>query len=94
MAARKLFGHLSKRVAMPLDCLSIGAALDQGECGMYNAGSSTSMSVLELVQTIRDVFTPTQIDIEVVRSAQNVPSSFDALCMRKTQRMWDHPPLR
>ncbi len=70
----------------------IAAAIDEGECGIYNAGSGASTSILELAQAIQSLFAPAPIPIEVVPPLRDTPSNFPALSMEKTKRMWNHEP--
>jgi nucleoside-diphosphate-sugar epimerase len=70
----------------------IVAALERGECGVYNAGSGVSTSVLELAETVRDTFPERRIDVVVAPSEGDIPASFAPLSMSRTKAIWGCEP--
>jgi UDP-glucose 4-epimerase len=70
----------------------VTAALETGAGGVYNAGSGTATSVLDLAHAVKDTFSEFPIGIDVAPAAGPVPASFPPLSMAKTRSMWRHSP--
>jgi UDP-glucose 4-epimerase len=68
------------------------AAVRGGDCGVYNAGSGVATSARALAEAIREVFSEREIEIRIRPPGPNLPASFSALSMAKTNTMWRHEP--
>jgi len=71
----------------------IAAAVRGGEPGVYNAGSGTANSVLELARAVADTYPERKIAVEVKPPLASIPASFRALSIDKAARMWGYRPL-
>ena len=70
----------------------VTAALETGAGGVYNAGSGTATSVLELAYAVKETFSDLPVGIEMASVERPAPASFPPLSMAKTQAMWGHSP--
>jgi nucleoside-diphosphate-sugar epimerase len=70
----------------------VTAALETGVDGIYNAGSGTATSVLDLANAVKETFSEFPVGIDVAPAAGPAPASFPPLSMAKTRRMWGHSP--
>jgi UDP-glucose 4-epimerase len=70
----------------------ITAALETGAGGVYNLGSGTATSVLELAYAVKKTFSDLPVDIDMASAERPAPASFPPLSMAKTQAMWGHSP--
>ena len=80
------FVHVSDVVSATL------SALQSGEPGIYNVGSGRATTLLQLAETIIDVFA-SQSEIQVVPASGAIPSSFAALDSSKPRSTWGYKPL-
>jgi UDP-glucose 4-epimerase len=71
----------------------VAAALRDGQPGVYNVGSSTGHSVLELAQAVADTYPERKVSIEVKPALDSIPASFGALSIDKAVKMWGYRPL-
>jgi UDP-glucose 4-epimerase len=67
-------------------------ALKIGEPGIYNVGSGTAHSILELAQAVIDLFPERKLSINIKPSYGPIPASFSALCIDKAIRTWNFRP--
>lgn len=70
----------------------ITAALEAGAGGVYNLGSGTATSVLQLAHAVKETFPEFPVSIEVEPVGRSAPASFAPLSMAKTRAMWDQSP--
>jgi nucleoside-diphosphate-sugar epimerase len=61
-------------------------------CGIYNAGSGISTSVLQLAEAVRQTFSDRDVKITVSPPGENVPTGFAPLSMAKTNSIFSHRP--
>jgi UDP-glucose 4-epimerase len=71
----------------------VTAALETGVDGIYNAGSGTATSVLDLAHAVKATFSEFPVGIDVAPAAGRAPASFPPLSMAKAQAMWGHSPM-
>ena len=70
----------------------IVAAVQSGDCGVYNAGSGVATSAKELAETVRALFPEQKIEIRIRAPGADLPASFPALTMTKTMPNSRHEP--
>jgi UDP-glucose 4-epimerase len=70
----------------------ITAALETGAGGVYNAGSGTATSVLQLAYAVIEAFSDLPVGIDMASAERPAPAGFPPLSMAKTQAMWGHSP--
>jgi nucleoside-diphosphate-sugar epimerase len=68
------------------------SALQSGSPGIYNVGSGQACSVLELAQTVTEVFPENSIPIVVKPPQRTIPASFPALSIEKAKQTWGYSP--
>lgn len=68
-------------------------ALESGPAGIYNAGSGRACSVLELAQTVSEVFPEKKLTVEVKPPKASIPASFSALSIEKAKTTWGYNPI-
>lgn len=68
-------------------------ALKSGTPGIYNVGSGQACSVLELAQTVAEVFPENNIPILIKPSKGIIPVSFSALSIEKAKQTWGYSPM-
>ena len=71
----------------------IMAALETGDPGVYNIGSGCASSILELAQTVADIYSDRDVTIEIDPPYEGIPSSFPALSIEKARKTWNYNPL-
>lgn len=71
----------------------VAKALQEGEPGIYNAGSGVAHTVLELARAVVDTYPERKIATDVKPAAGPAPASFSALSIDKANKMWGYNPL-
>lgn len=70
----------------------VRAAFEGGELGAYNVGSGRSWSLLELAETVSEVYGATA-GIRVWPPERSVPASLPAFAIEKAHAAWGYSPL-
>jgi UDP-glucose 4-epimerase len=68
------------------------SALKSDPAGIFNAGSGRACSILELAQTVAEVFPEKELPIEVKPPVASIPASFSALSIEKARTTWGYNP--
>jgi UDP-glucose 4-epimerase len=68
------------------------AALANRHYGIYNIGSGSAHTILEIAHTVTDTFPESKIDIEVKPPSGSMFKGFPALSIKKAVKIWDYKP--
>lgn len=68
------------------------SALENDNYGIYNVGSGSMHTVLEIAHAVTDTFPERNIDIEVKPSSGSIFKGFPALSIKKAAKMWNYHP--
>jgi len=69
-------------------------AAESGEPGMYNMGSGTASSLVELARAAAGACPDMHVPIQVHPASENPARGFAALSMQKTNSTWNHRPTK
>lgn len=71
----------------------IALALERGEPGIYNVGSGSACSVVDLAKAIADTFPEREVPIHIKPHSYPITRGFPALCIDKMVKEWCYTPL-